>query len=162
MSKSSSIFTTLPKVKMYCMTQANSHMLRIFLRRLVSAGGSDDSISSRSRFRGAILTILPKGCRRYQVRPHNDTVGTKENAENQLSFPDNCLRMLTEQDGRDPNMGDKTRLQGFALDSSSPTSQFKSRVHGIHAAGNSALVLIRSPANVSLVTCLTGANRCRG
>ena len=60
MSKSSSILITLPKVKMNCITQANSHILRILCKRLVSLGGSDDSTSSRPRFRGAILEVFCK------------------------------------------------------------------------------------------------------
>lgn len=55
MSKSSSILTALPKVKMYCMTEANSHIFRILCRREGSClfcSGSEASISSLVRFRG--------------------------------------------------------------------------------------------------------------
>ena len=64
MSKSSSILTALPKMKMYCMRFANSHM---FLSRVNSPGscaGCDDSISALPRFRETIVTKLKEINRR--------------------------------------------------------------------------------------------------
>ena len=58
MVKSSSIFTAFPNMKMYCMRFANSHMLRSRWSRLGSGAGSDDSISSRPRFRETILRMF--------------------------------------------------------------------------------------------------------
>ena len=55
MSKSSSIFMALPKMKMYCMRFANSQKFRSLVSKLCSCVGcSEDSISSRPRLRRAI------------------------------------------------------------------------------------------------------------
>lgn len=56
MVRSSSIFTALPNMKMYCMRFENSHIFRSRSSMLVSAMGSDDSISARSRLREPILS----------------------------------------------------------------------------------------------------------
>ena len=56
MVKSSSIFTALPKMKIYCMRFANSHIFRSLSRMLGSGAGSDASISSRPLFRELIFT----------------------------------------------------------------------------------------------------------
>lgn len=55
MVKSSSTFTALPNMKMYCIKLENSHMSRSRVSMLGSAVGSDDSISARSRLRDTIL-----------------------------------------------------------------------------------------------------------
>ena len=58
MSKSSSILTALPKMKMYCMIFANSHIFRSRGSKPGSAAGSDDSISALPRFRDTIVMRL--------------------------------------------------------------------------------------------------------
>ena len=56
MVRSSSIFTALPKMKIYCMRFANSHIFRNLSSMLGSGAGSDASISSRPLFREPIVT----------------------------------------------------------------------------------------------------------
>ena len=56
MVRSSSIFTALPKMKIYCMRFANSHIFRSLSSMLGSGAGSDASISSRPLFREPIFT----------------------------------------------------------------------------------------------------------
>lgn len=59
MVNSSSIFTALPNMKMYCIRLENSHMSRSRVKMLGSvvgsAVGSEDSISARSRLRDTII-----------------------------------------------------------------------------------------------------------
>lgn len=59
MVNSSSIFTALPNMKMYCIRLENSHMSRSRVKMLGSVVGSvvgsEDSISARSRLRDTIL-----------------------------------------------------------------------------------------------------------
>ena len=61
MSKSSSILTALPNMKMYCIRLENSHMSRsrasMFSCCGDCAGSADDSISARPRFREGILGV---------------------------------------------------------------------------------------------------------
>ena len=56
MVRSSSIFTALPKMKIYCMRFENSHIFRSLSSMLDSGAGSDASISSRPLFREPIIT----------------------------------------------------------------------------------------------------------
>jgi len=56
MERSSSIFTTLPKMKMYCMILANSQVFRSLSSFVGSKAGCDASISSRPRFLEPIMT----------------------------------------------------------------------------------------------------------
>lgn len=55
MVSSSSIFTALPNMKMYCIRLENSHMSRSRVKMLGSVVGSKDSISALSRLRETIL-----------------------------------------------------------------------------------------------------------
>lgn len=58
MSKSSSILIALPNMKIYCITEANSHMFRILCSiddSCFFSWGSEASISSRVRFRGMVI-----------------------------------------------------------------------------------------------------------
>lgn len=55
MENSSSIFTALPNMKMYCIRLENSHMSLSRVKMLGSVVGSEDSISARSRLRDTIL-----------------------------------------------------------------------------------------------------------
>ena len=64
MSKSSSILTALPKVKMNCITEANSHILRILCKRegtCFFSSGSEASISSLDLLRGMMEGIRAGG-----------------------------------------------------------------------------------------------------
>lgn len=81
MSKSSSILTALPKVKMYCMTEANSHMFRILWRSEGSCffcSGSEASISSLVRFRGMMKGICAKReCTKGEKGVYEGMVGSR-------------------------------------------------------------------------------------
>ena len=57
MVKSSSIFTALPKMKMYCIRFENSHILRSRSSMLLSIAGSDNSISVLSRLRETMFGV---------------------------------------------------------------------------------------------------------